>query len=220
MVVAESVEVKRGGRLLAFAKQIQAKEGDIVGIVGRSGCGKSTLLETLAGMRFPGATARFEVHGEQVESWRPLSFRTIQSFPLFHWLRAGDLIRLAAKKHGGTAVDPSTALRRMGASHLSDRYPHQLSGGERARVTLAIASALEARILLLDEPFNGLDAISKKELSDDILTNFREVGTSVFIVSHALEDIVALATRCLAFVGTDIREIRPITRDNLLQAIA
>lgn len=220
MLAIRDLGVERGRRRLATLERFEAAQGEIVGVIGRSGSGKTTLLEILAGM-LP-AVGSVIVSGEVTDDARRrrLALRTLQNFPLFHWSTACGLIELAISiRGGGEHAEPLTALKNVEAEHLADRYPPSMSGGERARVTLALAWALNVRLLLLDEPFNGLDPITRVTIGERLFSRFKERAAIVLFVTHNLDDIVKYAGRCLVFSGSRLVETDPKNESEMLKAM-
>lgn len=218
MLTARRLSVRRGGREFASLESFDARDGDVVGVVGRSGVGKSTLLEILAGS-LP-VNGALELDGEDFgeNRRRKLALRTLQNFPLFHWHTARSLLHLATSIRGGEAVgDAMAALKNAEAGHLADRYPTEMSGGERARVTLALAWALDVRLLLLDEPFNGLDPITRVIIGERLFSRFKGRAMIVLYVTHNLDDVVKYANRCLVFSGSKIIEADPKDEQAMLR---
>jgi sulfonate transport system ATP-binding protein len=165
--------------------------GAFVCLVGASGCGKSTLLNLVAGLDKP-TTGRIEVTGG-----RPTLI--FQDAALFPWLTAGENVELALRLRGiprrqrRSAV--SDLLERVHLTGFASKRPHELSGGMRQRVALARALAQEARILLLDEPFGALDAITRDLLHEELERIWREAGLTVLFVTHNVREAVRLSQR-------------------------
>lgn len=162
-------------------------------LVGRSGCGKTTLLKLAAGLLRPDAgIVRFE------GTPRDIGF-VFQSPNLLEWLRVVDNVLLPVTLHGR----PSNAEReraqelldRLGLAAHAQKYPRQLSGGQQSRVALARALMLQPSLLLLDEPFAALDAITREELQRDLRAMCRATGTTVLFVTHDIAEAAYLADR-------------------------
>jgi NitT/TauT family transport system ATP-binding protein len=164
--------------------------GSFVCLVGASGCGKSTLLNLVAGLDSP-TTGRIEVSG------RPTLI--FQDAALFPWLTAGENVDLALRFRGVSSADRRVAvadlLDRVHLSDFAGKRPHELSGGMRQRVALARALAQNARILLLDEPFAALDAITRDILYEEFERIWRETGLTVLFVTHNVREAVRLSQR-------------------------
>jgi molybdate transport system ATP-binding protein len=170
---------------------------ETVALVGPSGAGKTSLLRALAGLEHP--TGGRIVLGDEV--WLDVSRRLDlaperrrvgylpQDYALFPHLSVAGNVRFAARR------DRTDILERVGVAHLASARPAQLSGGERQRVALARALAREPEVLLLDEPFAALDAITREQLRSELAMLLPELGLPTLLVTHAFEDATALADR-------------------------
>lgn len=167
--------------------------GEFVCLLGASGCGKSTLLNILAGLEQP-TTGTVDVVGSRVA----LMF---QESALFPWLTAAGNIDLALRLAGVARQDrPARVedlLRRVHLGGQGDKRVHELSGGMRQRVALARALAQDAPVLLMDEPFAALDAITRDVLHDELSTIWRDTGLTVIFVTHNVREAVRLGQRVL-----------------------
>lgn len=184
---------------LLFALQaatLEVKRGEFVCVVGGSGSGKTTLLNILAGLDRPTA-GRAHVHGRVA-----LIF---QEPALLPWLTAAGNVALALELRGvGAAERKRIAYDLLGRVHLAgfeDRRPHQLSGGMKQRVALARALAQEADVLLMDEPFGALDAISRDVLHEELERIWRESRLTILFVTHNAREAVRLGDRVLVFTS-------------------
>ena len=167
-------------------------------LVGRSGCGKTTLLKLAAGLLQPEAgTVRFRGHAHAAAG--PEIGFVFQSPNLLEWLRVIDNVLLPVTlHHRPTAQERGRAqqlLEQLGLAAHAQKYPRQLSGGQQSRVALARALILAPTLLLLDEPFAALDAITREELQRDLLQMARGSGTTVLFVTHDIAEAVFLADR-------------------------
>ncbi len=184
----------RGGRLEVLGGvDLEVRRGELLAIVGPSGCGKSTLLSLLAGLMAPGAGA-IERGGARVATvfQRPtlLPWRTVLSNVTFGLECRGPVG--AAERAQAAAL-----LERLGlGAHLEDR-PHALSEGMKQRVNLARALAVAPDVLLMDEPFAALDALTRRGLQDDLLARWGQGGLTVVLVSHDLAEVAYLADRAV-----------------------
>ena len=166
-------------------------QGEFVSLLGASGCGKSTLLSLVAGLETPTSGAVSTPGGRAA-----LMF---QESALFPWLTAGQNIELALRLRGVPRGERrSEADRLLELVHLSGQHRtrvHELSGGMRQRVALARALAQDARILLMDEPFAALDAITRDVLHDELTRVWEETGLAVVFVTHNVREAVRLGQR-------------------------
>ena len=172
-------------------------EGEVHCLVGRSGCGKTTLLKLAAGLLAP-TSGQVLLQGRAPAGGEAVGF-VFQAPTLLDWLRARDNVLLPiALQRRPDADDIATAdamLAQLGLAGLEHRYPRQLSGGQQSRVALARALLLEPPLLLLDEPFAALDAITREELQQDLLRLARERGTTVLFVTHDIAEAAFLGDR-------------------------
>lgn len=187
--------VKRFGRDPAILDQVnlQVAAGEFVCLLGASGCGKSTLLALLAGLDEP-TSGSVQVRGGRAG----LMF---QESALLPWLTAAGNVELALRLRGvGRAQRRAEARRLLGVVRLADaadRRPHELSGGMRQRVALARALAQQPEVLLMDEPFGALDAITRDVLHDELSRLWQETGLTVVFVTHNVREAVRLGQRVL-----------------------
>jgi len=165
--------------------------GEFVCLVGASGCGKSTLLSLVAGLDQP-TTGEIEVVGGNPA----LMF---QEAALFPWLTVSQNIELALRLRGVPRRErPARARELLAKVHLTDsvkRRPHQLSGGMRQRVALARTLALDTPVLLMDEPFGALDAMTRDVLHDELERIWRDQNLSILFVTHDVREAVRLGDR-------------------------
>lgn len=183
---------------------LHVDEGEFHGLVGRSGCGKTTLLKLAAGLLQPDAgTVDFRPRDPQAPG-RDIGF-VFQAPTLLEWLRVVDNVLLPVTLHRPpTREDVARAealLQQLGLAAHARRYPRQLSGGQQSRVALARALILQPSLLLLDEPFAALDAITREELQDDLLALVRAQRTAVLFVTHDIAEAVYLSDRIAVVEG-------------------
>ncbi|MFB7215846.1 ABC transporter ATP-binding protein [Streptomyces sp. NPDC056255] len=172
--------------------------GEFVAIVGPSGCGKSTLLKLVAGLLKP-SSGEVRLGGEQVHGVRHDIGYVFQRAALLEWRSARRNILLQAeirKMPPAQARDRVDELIRMtGLSGFEDAYPHELSGGMQQRVALCRALLHEPPVLLMDEPFGALDALTREQLNMELNRIWRETRTTVLLVTHSISEAVYLADR-------------------------
>lgn len=196
---------------LAFS----VSEGEFVSVVGPSGCGKSTLLQVVAGlMQATEGTVRFD--GETVTE-PPVGLALVfQDYArsLFPWLSARANVALPLKDSGKRREEieriTSESLAAVGLGDIGDRYPWQLSGGMQQRVSIARALAMQPRLMLLDEPFASVDAQTRTELEDLLLSVWERFGMTVVFVTHDIDESVYMSDRVVVLTsapGTVAREI-------------
>jgi len=187
---------------------IAVNEGEVVSLVGVSGTGKTTLLKVLAGELSPISGEIFiEAKNLNDAQRRKLVSRTVQSFPLLHWLTVEQNLKLAARIRK-SSPNIGEILRRFKADHLVNRYPQSLSGGERCRASLAQAVVSTPKVLLLDEPFNGLDTVTKKAVSKELFRFASEVGCAAILVTHDLHDAIDHGSQVFVLSGKGIATVK------------
>jgi len=186
------------GRRIVDGVDWQLKSGDFHCLVGRSGCGKTTLLKLAAGLLVPQSGHIQQRDGKPVEPGPQLGYM-FQAPTLLDWQQVMDNVLLPVSlQRGPTASDISRAnvlLSMLGLTDYAHHYPRQLSGGQQSRVALARALILEPALLLLDEPFAALDAITRGELQDDLVRMCRARKTTVLFVTHDIGEAVYLGNR-------------------------
>jgi iron(III) transport system ATP-binding protein len=187
-------------------------ESEIVCLLGPSGCGKSTSLRIAAGVERQ-STGAVALDGAVVSDdtcHAPPEARSIglmfQDFALFPHLSVGENISFGLRR-GGRRAAASEYLRRVGLTGYDAKYPHQLSGGEQQRVALARALAPRPRVMLMDEPFSGLDMRLRDEVRDESLSVLKAEGAGVLLVTHEPEEAMRMADRIALMRGGRIVQI-------------
>ncbi|MFH5923775.1 ABC transporter ATP-binding protein [Roseomonas xinghualingensis] len=200
--VEKSFPARGGPPTLAMDKlSISVREGEFLSILGPSGCGKSTLLQIAAGLMEPsGGTVR--VAGRPVNGPPPEAVYVFQQYgrSLLPWRSVRDNVAFAVEHRPGMSRAKSRAvadaqLEAVGLTGFGDHYPWQLSGGMQQRVALARALAAEPKILLMDEPFSAVDALTRLDLHRLMLELWEKRGLTVVLVTHDVEEAVALSDR-------------------------
>lgn len=186
---------------------LAVEQGELVTLVGASGAGKSTLLRIVAGLLKPSA-GEFELNVPEDPTSRPFAL-VFQESRLFPWRTVAQNVHLGLE---GLRLDKAAqrarvagALELVGLSEFGERWPYQLSGGQRQRVGIARALAVEPALLLMDEPFGALDAITRQGLQEELLRIWRETGKSILFVTHDIDEAVYLGQRVLLLGGTPAR---------------
>jgi NitT/TauT family transport system ATP-binding protein len=190
---------------------LEVAEGAFHCLVGRSGCGKTTLLKLAAGLLRPDSGSVVFRGREGVSSGPDIGF-VFQAPNLLEWLRVIDNVLLPVSlHHRPTDQERSQALQlleQLGLAAHARKYPRQLSGGQKSRVALARALILQPSLLLLDEPFAALDAITREELQRDLLQMCRRQRTGVLFVTHDITEAVYLGDRIAVIdAGRIVQEI-------------
>jgi len=177
--------------------------GELVAIVGPSGCGKSTLLRILAGLRphHPPTSGEVKVFGKPVEKPGAERGMVDQKYSLMPHLTVLENIAFGLKLRGVSARERRARARewakKVGLEGAEDKYPSELSGGMQQRVSIAATLILEAKILLMDEPFGALDPKIRMQMQELLVQLWKEQQSTVFIVTHSVEEAVYLGDRVL-----------------------
>lgn len=187
-------------------------ETEFVCLVGPSGCGKSTVLNMVAGFEST-TTGRLEVDGRPVDGPGPDRGVVFQEHGLFPWLTVVENVGFGPRVQKRKVTEPQIleVLALVGMEQFGGSYPHELSGGMRQRVALARALINEPQILLMDEPFGALDALTRIKMQRLLLGIISERPTAVMFITHDIEEAILLGDRILlmsAHPGRIIREIR------------
>ena len=185
--------------------------GEFVAILGHSGCGKSTVLSILMGLNQP-TTGGVVIGGREIDGPGTDRGVVFQSATLLPWLSVADNVRLAREQvQRGSDVEPY--LDAVGLAGLGARRPRELSAGMQQRVGIARAFALEPRLLLLDEPFSLLDALTRMELQDELMALWERTRRTVIMVTHDVDEALLLADRIVLMTSgpaATIGQILPV----------
>ncbi len=189
------------GEIEALARiDLTIGQGELVCVIGASGCGKSTLLRIVAGFEEP-TTGAVTVRGKPIAG--PASDRgmVFQDYALFPWMTVRQNIGFGPRQRGLSRSEINSLAeefaRLVGLERFADRYPGQLSGGMKQRVAIARVLANSADVLLMDEPFGALDALTREQLQRELLQIWARTGVTVIFVTHSVEEAVLLADRVL-----------------------
>jgi len=187
-------------------------EGEFLAVVGPSGCGKSTLLRVLAGLVRPSG-GRVLIDGEEVQGPNPRHNMVFQEHALYPWRTVFQNVALGLEIQGRerNQIEESVTglLAMVGLERFASYYPRQLSGGMRQRAALARVLAVDPDVLLLDEPFGALDAMTRLTLQDELLRLWVHSGKTVVLVTHDVEEALVLSDRVviMSTIPGRVREI-------------
>ena len=176
-------------------------KGEFVCLIGASGCGKSTLLRIIAGFETPsyGDVRVYDAPITGPGSDRGMVF---QDYALFPWMTVRQNIAFGPKQRGvESKSETDKYLEMVGLTKFADRYPYQLSGGMKQRVAIARVLANEANILLMDEPFGALDALTREQLQDELLEIWARTHVTIIFVTHSVEEATLLADRVVVMTA-------------------
>ncbi|MEH2347232.1 MAG: nitrate ABC transporter ATP-binding protein [Nostoc sp.] len=179
---------------------LEIKQGDFISVIGHSGCGKSTLLNIIAGMEKP-SSGYVEVDGTRVQRPGTERMMVFQNYSLLPWLSAWDNVALGVDKVFSHKLKVerdrivATHLEMVGLKDASHKKPGQLSGGMKQRVALARALAIKPKLLLLDEPFGALDALTRKSLQAELINICNLAHITTIMVTHDIDEALLLSDR-------------------------
>ena len=195
---------------------LEVGDGEFVAVLGRSGCGKSTLLRLIAGL-LPTTAGEVRVSGERVTKPRRDIAMMFQKPALLPWRSVLDNVLLPVQIFGGRKAahrDRAHELLAMtGLTGFAKRLPHELSGGMQQRVALCRSLIASPRVMLMDEPFSALDALTREELSGELQRVHMDLGTTIVFVTHSIDEAVLLADRVVVLSPRPgrIREVLDIS---------
>jgi NitT/TauT family transport system ATP-binding protein len=179
---------------------LEVAAGEFLSLMGPSGCGKTTLLNVLAGLVEP-ASGTLRVDGEVVDPGEFSYGYVFQEPRLLDWRTAAENVAFALRGKGVPESEHDERTRhwlgRLGLADAAGQYRRELSGGQRQRVGVARALAVDPDVLLMDEPFSSLDAVSARRIRGDLLDLWAETGKEVVFVTHDIGEAVALSDRVL-----------------------
>jgi nitrate/nitrite transport system ATP-binding protein len=192
----------KGGRFVALRDiSLDIVEGESVALIGHSGCGKSTLLNLIAGLTTPTGGVLL-CDGREIAGPGPERAVVFQNHSLLPWLSCFDNVYLAVERvfggnEGKASLKARTrdALALVGLAHAETKFPHEISGGMKQRVGIARALSIEPRILLMDEPFGALDALTRANLQDELMKILAATGATMVMVTHDVDEAVLLSDR-------------------------
>jgi NitT/TauT family transport system ATP-binding protein len=197
-------------------------KGEFICLIGTSGCGKSTLLRLIGGFETPTA-GTVKMWGLKIEAPGPSRGMVFQDYGLFPWLTVRDNIAFgpkARKLPRAQALKTADRFMEMvGLAPFAGTYPHQLSGGMKQRVSIARVLANDAEVVLMDEPFGALDAMTRERLQEELLELWQRTKLTIIFVTHAIEEAILLADRVVVMsprpgqIQSDNRVLLPRPRD-------
>ncbi len=195
--------------------------GEFVSLIGHSGCGKSTLLNLVAGLTTP-TSGILLIDGRELKGPGPDRGMVFQNHSLLPWLSCLDNVGLAVERVFGAREGRDklrerslAALELVGMSHAVAKRPHEISGGMKQRVGIARALAMEPKMLLMDEPFGALDALTRARLQDELMRVVETTGATVMMVTHDVDEAVLLSDRIVMMTNGPAATIGEVLRVDL-----
>ncbi len=204
---------------------LSIREGEFISIIGHSGCGKSTVLNLIAGLTQPTEGLLF-CAGREIAGPGPERAVVFQNHSLLPWLTCHENVYLAVERVFGSSAEKSeskaqlkartdAALELVGLTHAADKRPNEISGGMKQRVGIARALAMEPKVLLLDEPFGALDALTRANLQDELMKIMAKSGCTAVMVTHDVDEAILLSDRVVMMTNGPSAGIGEILDVNL-----
>ena len=210
---------RRGAFVALKDISLTINKGEFVSVIGHSGCGKSTVLNLIAGLLLP-TDGVMLCAGREIAGPGPERAVVFQNHSLLPWLTCYDNVHLAVERVFGDreskaqqAERTRAALALVGLTHAELKFPGEISGGMKQRVGIARALAMEPKVLLLDEPFGALDALTRANLQDELMKIIARTGSTVVMVTHDVDEAVLLSDRIVMMTNgpaATIGEILPV----------
>jgi len=192
---------KKGPFVALQDVNLDIAQGEFVSIIGHSGCGKSTVLNMVAGLLSASSGAML-CAGREIAGPGPERGVVFQNHSLLPWLTCFDNVYLAVERVFGAKESKASlkqrthdALKLVGLSHAEHKHPHEISGGMKQRVGIARALSMQPKVLLMDEPFGALDALTRAHLQDELLKIAAQTKSTVIMVTHDVDEAVLLSDR-------------------------
>ncbi|HQR61224.1 MAG TPA: ABC transporter ATP-binding protein [Methylophilaceae bacterium] len=209
-------DTKRGRFVALRDIDLTIHKGEFISVIGHSGCGKSTVLNLIAGL-LPASEGVMLCAGREISGPGPERAVVFQNHSLLPWLTCYDNVHLAVERvfggkdgKSGLAERTRAAMALVGLTHAELKFPGEISGGMKQRVGIARALAMEPKVLLLDEPFGALDALTRANLQDELMGIVARTGSTVVMVTHDVDEAVLLSDRIVMMTngpGATIGEI-------------
>jgi nitrate/nitrite transport system ATP-binding protein len=219
--VAQTFKTARGPFVALRDINLTVAKGEFVALIGHSGCGKSTLLNLIAGLTVPTQGALLCANRE-IAGPGPERAVVFQNHSLLPWLTCFDNVYLAVERvFGMTEKKPQlkartdAALALVGLSAAAQKRPGEISGGMKQRVGIARALSMEPKVLLMDEPFGALDALTRAKLQDELLDIVAKTQATVVMVTHDVDEAVLLSDRIVMMTNGPAATIGEILRVDL-----
>ena len=199
--VGQTFDTKKGKFVALRDIDLSIKQGEFIALIGHSGCGKSTLLNLIAGLTKP-TTGVLLCDGREIAGPGPERAVVFQNHSLLPWLTCFENVYLAVErvfgqKEGKQKLKERTAaaINLVGLDHASSKYPNEISGGMKQRVGIARALSMQPKVLLMDEPFGALDALTRARLQDELMKICEATQATTVMVTHDVDEAVLLSDR-------------------------
>jgi nitrate/nitrite transport system ATP-binding protein len=219
--VSKHFDTKKGRFQALSDINLSIAKGEFVSLIGHSGCGKSTVLNLIAGL-LEASEGGLICNGREIDGPGPERAVVFQNHSLLPWMTCFGNVHLAVERVFGTKESKaqlkertSAALHMVGLDHASHKHPNEISGGMKQRVGIARALAMEPKVLLMDEPFGALDALTRAHLQDELLRIVGQTHSTVVMVTHDVDEAVLLSDRIVMMTNGPAATIGDIVQVEL-----
>lgn len=219
--ISKSFDTDDGEFLALDEVDLKIEEGEFVSLIGHSGCGKSTVLNIVAGLLDVTSGGVF-LDGKEINEPGPDRAVVFQNHALMPWLSVYENVALGVRavfrgRKSRAEIKDWTHryLDMVGMSHATNKLPSEISGGMKQRVGIARALAMQPKVLLMDEPFGALDALTKAQLQDSTMQLHRELGMTVIMITHDVDEAVLLSDRIVMMSNGPAATVGQIVDVNL-----
>ncbi len=219
--VGQTFDTKKGKFVALRDINLTLKQGEFVALIGHSGCGKSTLLNLIAGLTRP-TDGVLLLEDREIAGPGPERAVVFQNHSLLPWLTCFENVYLAVERVFGTKEGKAklkertaAAISLVGLDHASSKYPHEISGGMKQRVGIARALSMEPKVLLMDEPFGALDALTRAKLQDELMRICEATKATTVMVTHDVDEAVLLSDKIVMMTNGPAATVGEILAVNL-----
>ena len=216
MIRLEGVAKSYGALQVLKEVDLDVAKGEFLVLLGASGCGKSTMLNMISGFE-PPTQGRILVNGRVVKDVEPACGMVFQQYALFPWKTVSENVAFGLKMRGVGKAERREAARRhieaVGLKGFEGSYPGALSGGMKQRVSIARVLANDPDVMLLDEPFAALDAMTRQVLQEQLLSIYEKSGKTIVFITHSIDEALLLSTRMIVMGAKPGRIVQDIRND-------
>ncbi len=219
--VSKHFDTKKGRFQALSDVNLSIAKGEFVSLIGHSGCGKSTVLNLIAGL-LEASEGGLICNGREIDGPGPERAVVFQNHSLLPWMTCFGNVHLAVERVFGGKESKAQlkertlqALNMVGLSHATHKHPNEISGGMKQRVGIARALSMEPKVLLLDEPFGALDALTRAHLQDSVMQIHATLGNTILMITHDVDEAVLLSDRIVMMTNGPAATIGDIVRVEL-----
>lgn len=216
MISVRGVSKSFGSLKVLERVDLEVERGEFLVLLGASGCGKSTLLNLISGFE-RASTGSVHVNGREVRDIDPGCGMVFQQYALFPWKTVQENVEFGLKMRGISRAERAETARQfiemVGLRGFEKSYPNALSGGMKQRVSIARVLANDPDVMLFDEPFAALDAMTRQVLQEQLLTIYEKSGKTILFITHSIDEALMLSTRMVVMGAKPGRVVQDIRND-------